>query len=98
MCPEAAFERNYLAALLTELLAALPSKMKIVLECRYGLVDGNPKTLEEVGEILGVTRERIRQIENKALGLLRLPSKVEILSPFIHGDDSIGFNIYRSLK
>ena len=51
--------------------SAIDEKQKKVLQYRYGFVDGEPKTLEEVGKVFGVTRERIRQIEAKALRALR---------------------------
>jgi len=56
-------------------LSTLPSKEAEVIQHRFGLVDGNDKTLEEIGHIFGVTRERIRQIESKALRLMRHPAR-----------------------
>jgi len=56
-------------------LSALGSREAEVIRHRFGLIDGNDKTLEEVGQIFGVTRERIRQIESKALRLMRHPSR-----------------------
>lgn len=56
-------------------LGALGSREAEVIRHRFGLIDGNDKTLEEVGQIFGVTRERIRQIESKALRLMRHPSR-----------------------
>ncbi|MDI9274101.1 sigma-70 family RNA polymerase sigma factor [Stenotrophomonas sp. PFBMAA-4] len=56
-------------------LSTLPPKEAEVIQHRFGLVDGNDKTLEEVGQIFGVTRERIRQIESKALRLMRHPAR-----------------------
>ena len=53
------------------MLTALPPREARVLELRYGLLDGQPHTLKEVGEKFGVTRERIRQIETEALARLR---------------------------
>ena len=50
---------------------------------RFGFYDGNPKTLEEVGKEFGLTRERIRQIEEKALCKLRHPSKTKKVKDFI---------------
>lgn len=56
-------------------LSALGSREAEVIRHRFGLIDGNDKTLEEVGQIFGVTRERIRQIESKALRMMRHPSR-----------------------
>jgi RNA polymerase primary sigma factor len=53
------------------LLKELPEKERKVIELRFGLDDGKPKTLREIGEILGISRERTRQLENKALRKLR---------------------------
>ncbi|NMO94927.1 sigma-70 family RNA polymerase sigma factor [Paenibacillus lemnae] len=63
--------REALKEQVKEVLAMLKDKEQKVLELRYGLVDSNPKTLEEVGAIFGVTRERIRQIESKAFEKIR---------------------------
>lgn len=57
---------------LLELLDELPLRERAVVELRYGLVDGRPRTLKEVSNHFGLTRERIRQLENSALGHLRL--------------------------
>ncbi len=62
-----------------KLLETLSDREKHVLKMRYGLTDGKPKTLEEVGQYFGVTRERIRQIEVKALRKLRHPSRSRFL-------------------
>ena len=53
------------------------------LEDRFGLLDGQPRTLEEVGRVFGVTRERIRQIESKTLSKLRHPSRSGRLRDYI---------------
>jgi RNA polymerase sigma factor (sigma-70 family) len=63
-------ERDELAAA----LAGLHERERSVLELRYGLTDGEPRTLEEIGALYGVTRERIRQIEKKTLAKLRHPA------------------------
>lgn len=63
--------RNLLREQMQEVLTDLTGRERQVLELRFGLADGQPHTLEEVGEELGVTRERIRQIEIKALEKLR---------------------------
>ena len=67
-----------------EVLKTLTPREEQVLMMRFGLDDGNPKTLEAVGKKFGVTRERIRQIEAKALRKLRHPSRSRKLEPFIH--------------
>lgn len=67
---------------LDEVLDTLNTREKQVLRYRYGLDDGAPKTLEEVGKIFKVTRERIRQIEVKALRKLRHPSRRKKLEDF----------------
>ena len=53
-----------------------------MLRLRLGLTDGSARTLEEVGQIFGVTRERIRQIENKAIRKLRHPSRAKKIKDF----------------
>lgn len=54
-----------------------------MLQLRFGLIDGTPRTLEEVGKEFDVTRERIRQIEAKALRKLKSPNKSESLKDFL---------------
>ncbi len=60
------------ASLVREVLATLTERESAILRLRFGLEDGRPKTLEEVGERMGVTRERIRQIQEEALKKLRV--------------------------
>ncbi|HUV45547.1 MAG TPA: sigma-70 family RNA polymerase sigma factor, partial [Dehalococcoidia bacterium] len=68
---------------LQDLLAELPAKERRVIELRFGLVDNRNRTLEEVGQELGVTRERIRQIQGKALGKLRHPKRSRKLHEYL---------------
>ena len=65
------------------MLEDLTEREKEVLRLRFGLEDGHPYTLEEVGRRFGVTRERIRQIEAKALRKLRHPSRSKKLKDFL---------------
>lgn len=75
--------RELLKEHLEEVLATLPDREKRVLILRFGLEDGRPRTLEEVGVEFGVTRERIRQIEAKALRKLRHPSRSKKLKDYL---------------
>ena len=69
---------------LEEVLATLTPREEQVLRMRFGLTDGKPHTLEEVGQEFDVTRERIRQIESKALRKLRHPSRSKKLRDFLN--------------
>ncbi len=68
---------------ISELLLTLTEREEQVIKLRFGLVDGTCRTLEEVGSIFGVTRERIRQIEAKALRKLRHPSRSKKLKDYL---------------
>ena len=68
-----------------EILTSLSPREGRVLQLRFGLKDGKSHTLEEVGKKFGVTRERIRQIEAKALRKLRHPSRSRKLKAFLEG-------------
>lgn len=68
---------------LSQVLDSLADRERKVIELRFGLVDGHPRTLEEVGREFGVTRERIRQIESKTLAKLRHPSRSSKLKDYI---------------
>jgi len=68
---------------LTEILDALSGREQKIIQLRFGLTDGHPRTLEEVGREFGVTRERIRQIESKTLAKLRHPSRAQLLRGYL---------------
>ncbi len=68
---------------LLNVLNSLTPREEKVLRLRYGVDDGRPRTLEEVGREFNVTRERIRQIEAKALRKLRHPSRSKHLRDFL---------------
>jgi RNA polymerase primary sigma factor len=68
---------------LESVLLTLAGREKDVIRLRFGLVDGQPRTLEEVGKKFGVTRERIRQIESKTLSKLRHPSRSQKLRDYL---------------
>ena len=67
----------------TRVLHTLSDREKKVIQLRFGLTDGHPRTLEEVGHEFGVTRERIRQIESKTLSKLRHPSRSQKLRDYL---------------
>ncbi|MDI6799879.1 MAG: RNA polymerase sigma factor RpoD [Actinomycetota bacterium] len=68
---------------LRDVLSELNERERRVIELRFGLADGYPRTLEEVGRVFGVTRERIRQIESKTLSKLRHPCRSEKLKDYL---------------
>jgi RNA polymerase primary sigma factor len=68
---------------LERVLDQLAQREQRIIQLRFGLTDGHPRTLEEVGREFGVTRERIRQIESKTLAKLRHPSRAQMLREFL---------------
>lgn len=80
--PVDATSNAMLSEALTEILGTLTEREADVLRMRFGMYDGRTHTLEEVGQIFGVTRERIRQIENKAIRKLRHPSRAKKITDF----------------
>lgn len=81
--PETAVEESALQQDLHHALESLTERERNVIELRFGLIDGRERTLEEVGTVFNVTRERIRQIEAKALRKLRHPTRSRILREYI---------------
>ncbi len=80
--PAESTSNTMLAEALTEILGTLTQREADVLKMRFGMYDGRNHTLEEVGQKFGVTRERIRQIENKAIRKLRHPSRAKKIKDF----------------
>jgi RNA polymerase primary sigma factor len=72
-----------LSAAVNEALHELNDREKEVVRLRFGLTDGQARTLEEVGREFGVTRERIRQIESKTLAKLRHPQRSQKLKDYL---------------
>ena len=68
---------------LERVLCELAEREQRIIQLRFGLTDGHPRTLEEVGREFGVTRERIRQIESKTLAKLRHPSRAQMLREYL---------------
>ncbi|WPC08662.1 RNA polymerase sigma factor RpoD [Globicatella sp. PHS-GS-PNBC-21-1553] len=83
MSPETFTSSALLREQLEDVLDTLTDREENVLRLRFGLDDGNIRTLEQVGKVFGVTRERIRQIEAKALRKLRHPSRSNQLKDFL---------------
>jgi len=81
--PETAVEESALRNDLHRALESLTDRERTVIELRFGLADGKERTLEEVGSAFNVTRERIRQIEAKALRKLRHPTRSRILQEYV---------------
>ena len=70
---------------MASVLKKLSPREERIIRLRFGFEDGNPRTLEEVGHVFAVTRERIRQIEAKALRKLRHPSHSNLVRMFLEG-------------
>ena len=81
--PAEAASQTLLKEQLADVLKTLTPREEKVLRLRFGLEDGRPRTLEEVGKEFNVTRERIRQIEAKALRKLRHPSRAKRLKDYL---------------
>jgi RNA polymerase primary sigma factor len=81
--PQDVVEHGLMQEELHQVLHGLDEKELAVVTLRFGLTDGQPKTLDEIGHQFGLTRERIRQIESKTLAKLRHPSRAERLRGFL---------------
>jgi RNA polymerase sigma factor (sigma-70 family) len=81
--PQAAVETQMLHGQLSEVLDSLPERSAIVMRMRFGLEDGRPRTLDEVGRHLGLTRARIRQIERDTLAEIRAGGRAEALREYV---------------
>ena len=81
--PDEQATRELLKIHLDEVLDSLSPREKRVLQLRFGLEDGKQRTLEEVGKEFGVTRERIRQIEAKAIRKLKHPTRAKKLRDYL---------------
>ena len=81
---ESLFLQSALSSALDEVLSTLKPKEERIIRLRFGLYDGHPRTLEEIGKEYNVTRERIRQIEAKALRKLRHPSRSKKIKDYLN--------------
>ena len=79
---ERILRESFLMAM-ADAMAELPDRERRVLELRFGLDDDRPKTLREIGEILSLSRERVRQIESRALSRLRRSHKTQSLAGYL---------------
>lgn len=76
--------RESLNKLMGELLSNLKEREAEILKMRYGIEDGKPKTLQEISELMGISKERVRQIENKAMEKLRENKKISLLRSYLN--------------
>ncbi|MGW2991578.1 RNA polymerase sigma factor [Streptomyces sp. NPDC001193] len=81
--PADAVSFTFLQEQLQSILGTLSEREAGVVSMRFGLTDGQPKTLDEIGRVYGVTRERIRQIESKTMSKLRHPSRSQVLRDYL---------------
>nr|7KUF_B Chain B, RNA polymerase sigma factor, DNA-directed RNA polymerase subunit beta chimera [Mycobacterium tuberculosis]8CWR_B Chain B, RNA polymerase sigma factor SigA,DNA-directed RNA polymerase subunit beta [Mycobacterium tuberculosis H37Rv]8CWT_B Chain B, RNA polymerase sigma factor SigA,DNA-directed RNA polymerase subunit beta [Mycobacterium tuberculosis H37Rv]8CWT_D Chain D, RNA polymerase sigma factor SigA,DNA-directed RNA polymerase subunit beta [Mycobacterium tuberculosis H37Rv]8CWT_F Ch len=83
---------------LQSVLDTLSEREAGVVRLRFGLTDGQPRTLDEIGQVYGVTRERIRQIESKTMSKLRHPSRSQVLRDYLDGSSGSGTPEERLLR
>ena len=84
--PDSVMLRRQLVSAVASELHGLPERDRRILDKRFGISSGEPQTLDEVAKQEGVTRERIRQIEQKTLARLRHPNNSQRLRGFVDGD------------
>jgi RNA polymerase primary sigma factor len=82
--PAEAASMTLLREQLHSVLGTLPEREADVVSMRFGLTDGQPKTLDEIGKVYGVTRERIRQLESQAMTKLRNPARSHRLRDYLN--------------
>jgi RNA polymerase primary sigma factor len=82
---EEAASKSLMHEYIRDLLKTLPPREALVLRMRFGFVDGMSHTLAEVGQRMGITRERVRQIEEQALGRLRFEDRIRTLKDYLRG-------------
>ena len=76
--------RESFSVAMADAMSELPDRERKVLEYRFGLEDDQPKTLREIGELLDLSRERVRQIESRALNRLRRSHKTQSLAGYLY--------------
>ena len=81
--PAAAADQNLLHEQLVGVLSMLDAREREVIDFRFGLNDGNCRTLGEIGRMFNISRERVRQIESKAIRMLRTPSRMRYLRGYV---------------
>ena len=74
---------------LQSVLAKLSEREAGIVRLRFGLTDGQPRTLNQIGEVYGITRERVRQIEAKTMTKLRHPSRSQTLRDYLVLNDAV---------
>jgi DNA-binding CsgD family transcriptional regulator len=72
---------------LNSVLQTLSARSADIIRLRFGLLDEEPRTLAEIGQIYGISRERVRKIEEKAMSALRHPSRSQVLRGYLDSDD-----------